>query len=168
MGLLDILNKYAGTPQAQPETAAHFDEVARTVPPASLGNAITSMFKSSQTPPFGQSVSELFAGSNQQQRAGVLNQIIQSLGPAALGAGGGVLGRILGGATPAGAVPNITAEQASQLSPNDVNAVATHAEQQNPSIVERVGTFYAQHPTLVKTLGVGALAVAMSHLNRQA
>ena len=168
MSFLDILSKYAANPQPQPETVNHFDEVARTAPPASLGNAITSMFKSNDTPPFGQAVGSLFSQSNPQQRAGVLNQIVQSLGPAALGAGGGILSRMLGSGNSAGAVPNLTPEQASQVSPEDVNVLATHAEQQHPSIVDRVGSFYAQHPTLVKTLGVGALAVAMSHMNRQA
>jgi hypothetical protein len=168
MSFLDILTKYAGKPQPQPDTVNHFDEVARTAPSASLGNAITSMFRSNDTAPFGQAVGSLFAQSNQQQRAGVLNQIVQSLGPAALGASGGVLSRILGSGNSAGAVPSITPEQASQVSPEEVNALATHAEQQHPSIVDRVGSFYAQHPTLVKTLGVGALAVAMSHMNRHA
>jgi hypothetical protein len=168
MSFLDILTKYAGNSQAQPETVNHFDEVARTAPSESLGNAIASMFRSKDTPPFGQAVGGLFSQSNPQQRAGVLNQIAQSLGPAALGAGGGILGRILGSGNSPGAVPNITPEQASQVSPEDVSVLATHAEQQHPSIVDRVGSFYAQHPTLVKTLGAGALAIAMSHMNRQA
>jgi hypothetical protein len=168
MSFLDILTHYAGNPQPRPETISHFDEVARTAPSASLGNAITSMFRSDNTPPFGQAVGSLFSQSNQQQRAGLLNQLAESLGPAALGAGGGVLSRILGTGSSAGSVRNITPEQASHVSPEDVNALATHAEQQHPSIVDRVGSFYAQHPTLVKTLGVGALAVAMSHMNRHA
>ncbi|HXA67004.1 MAG TPA: hypothetical protein VNV82_17735 [Bryobacteraceae bacterium] len=46
--------------------------------------------------------------------------------------------------------------------------LAEHAEKQNPSIVDQASQFYAQHPTLVKSLGVGVLALVMSHMsNRQ-
>jgi hypothetical protein len=45
--------------------------------------------------------------------------------------------------------------------------LAEHAEKQNPSIVDQASQFYAQHPTLVKTIGAGALALVMSHLSRR-
>ncbi len=165
MGLLDILNKYGGSTQPQADTSAHFDEVARQADPASLGSALSSMFRSNSTPSFGESVGNLFGQSNPEQRAGVLNQIVQALGPAALGAGGGILSKILGNSGSAStALPTITPAQASQLSPADVTGLAAHAEQQNPSIVDTIGAFYSQHPALVKTLGVAALAVAMGHM----
>jgi hypothetical protein len=166
MGLLDVLNKYAGSATPQADTHAHFDEVAQQASPASLGSALSSMFRSNSTPPFGQTVGNLFDKSNPQQQAGVLNQIVQAMGPAALAASGGILGKILGGSAPANAVPTITPEQASKVSPADVTGLATHAEQQNPSIVDKVGSFYAQHPAVVKTLGVAALAVVMGHMQK--
>jgi len=43
----------------------------------------------------------------------------------------------------------------------------TKAEQQDGSIVDRLGNFYAQRPTLVKTLGVAALGVVMAHMSTQ-
>jgi hypothetical protein len=91
-----------------------------------------------------------------------------SLGPSALIAGGGVLGRLLGNSgNPApGQPPAITPEQAAKLSPAEVSVLASRAEQQNPSVVDSIGSFYANHPVLVKTLGVTALAVAMSHMRR--
>ena len=165
MGLLDILQQYAGNAMAAPpaDTDTHFDEVSRQVPHQDLGNGIAAAFRSDATPPFGQMVGQLFDRSNPQQQAGVLNQLVQSLGPAAAAAlGGGALGRLLGtGATPA----TITPEQASQLSPADVGSIAAHAERQDPSIVDRVGSFYARHPTLVKTLGAVALSAVMGHLS---
>jgi len=166
MSLIDILKQYAGAPQAQSDTPAHFDEVARSVPAESLGTAITSMFRSKSTPPFGQIIGTLFNQSTPEQRAGVLNQIIQSLGPAAAGAGGGVLGQILGTGGASGPPPTVTPQQTSQLSPTDVTTLATHAEKVNPSIVDRAGAFYSQHPALVKTLGAAALAVALSHMRK--
>jgi hypothetical protein len=165
MGLMDILSQYAGSPAPQANTAGHFDEVAHQAPAGSLGTALASMFRSDATPPFGQTVGQLFGQSNPEQRAGVLNQIIQSLGPGALAAGGGILAKVLGtagGAT--SAPPTVSPDQASRVSPDDVTTIATHAEQQNPSIVDRLGSFYSQHPEVVKTLGVAALAVAMGHM----
>ena len=164
MGLLDILQQYiAPTTTPNASAATHFDEVAQQTPPNQMGNAIAGAFRSSATPPFSESVGGLFGQSNPQQQAGVLNQLIQSLGPGAMsGIAGGVLGRILGGAN---APTTITPTQASQLSPSDVTAIAAHAEQHDPSIVDRVGSFYAEHPTLVKTMGAVALSAVMGHLS---
>lgn len=166
MGLLDILQQYAGNNQApQSDVHQHFDEVAPQVSQQDLGNGIAAAFRSDATPPFGQMVGNLFDRSNPQQQAGVLNQLVQSLGSGGLASvAGGVLGRILGTGS-SSAAPNITPEQASQLSPADVNAIAVHAEKQDPSIVDRVGAFYAQHPTLVKTIGAVALSAVMGQLS---
>ncbi len=163
MGLLDILEQYAGGATASPPANVndHFDEVARQVPQQDLGKALGAAFRSDATPPFGQMVGSLFGQSNPQQQAGVLGQLIQSIGPGALsGVAGGILGRILGNQT----TGTITPQQASQLSPTDVSAIAAHAQQQDPTIVDRIGSFYAQHPTLVKTLGAVALSAVMGHL----
>jgi hypothetical protein len=167
MALSDILSRYAGSPQPHADTGAHFDQAAAAAPDQ-LGAALSSMFRSDATPPFAQIVGNLFNNSDPQQRAGVLNQIVQALGPAAAGAGaGGILGQILGGGAAAPAAgQRITPEQASQLSPDDVTKLATHAEQHNPSVVDALGSFYAQHPTLVKSLGGMALAVALGHLRK--
>ena len=166
MGLLDILQQYAGGNSPSPGNVSdHYDQVAQQVPQQDLGQGIAAAFRSDSTPPFGQSVGSLFGQSNPTQQAGVLNQLVQSLGSSALtGVAGGILGRMLGGGMP-GSTPTITPQQASQLSPNDVSTIATHAEQQDPSIVDRVGSFYAQHPTLVKTLGAVALSAVMGHLS---
>jgi len=168
MGIPDIVNKYASAPQPGTDTASHFDQVAAASAKEDLGAGLASMFRSASTAPFGQSVGSLFDQSNPTQRAGVLNQIVQSLGPSALSAGGGILGRLLGHSAPASAAapPTITPEQASKISPADVTVLASHAEQHNPSVVDSVSSFYAQHPTLVKTLGVAALAVAMGHMRQ--
>jgi len=168
MGLLDILNQYVN-PSTAPtgNVTEHFDEVAQQAPPQDLGRGIAAAMRSDSTPPFGQLVGNLFGQSNPQQQAGVLNQLIQSIGPGALsGVAGGILGRVLGGGSSSG-VPTITPTQASQLSPADVNAIATHAQNQDGSVVDKIGAFYAQHPTLVKSLGAAALAVALGHMRSQ-
>lgn len=164
MSLLDILQQYAGNALApQGNVHEHFDQVAPQVSTQDLGSSIASAFRSDATPPFGQMVGSLFNNSDPQQQAGLLNQLVQSLGGGNLSSvAGGVLGNLLGTSPTPG---TITAEQASQLSPGDVNAIAAHAEKQDPSIVDRVGDFYAQHPTLVKTLGAVALSAVMGSLS---
>lgn len=167
MGLLDILQQYAGgsAPQGS-DVGTHFDQVSQQVPSQQLGSGVAAAFRSDATPPFGQMVGNLFGQSNPQQQAGVLNQLVQSLGAGGLsGVAGGILSQVLGSSSSPGTT--ITPAQASQLSPADVNAIAAHAQQQDPGIVDRVGAFYAQHPTLVKTLGAVALSAVMGHLSSQ-
>ena len=45
--------------------------------------------------------------------------------------------------------------------------IAREAEQQDPSVVDRVSDFAAENPMLVKTLGAAALGIALSHLGKQ-
>lgn len=173
MGLMDILNQYANT-NANANTPApgqveeHFDQVAKEADPADLSRGLSAAFRSDATPPFGQSVGSLFGQANPNQQAGMLNQIVQSLGSGALsGMAGSILGRVLG-STPAGmSPPPITPAQASQLSVNDVTALATHAQSHDDSIVDKMSSFYAQHPTLVKSIGASALAIALGHMRSQ-
>ena len=128
---------------------------------------IAAALRSDATPPFGQAIGNLFGQSNPDQRAGVLNEILRTLGPAGLAsAGGGIFGRILGTGA-AGPTTSITPTQAAQVSPADLSTIASNAQQQDDSVVDRLGSFYAQHPTLVKTLGVAALGAVMSHMSRQ-
>ena len=167
MGLLDILKQYADPTAAQTGNVdGHFDEVARQSSTQDLGSSVAAAFRSDATPPFGQMIGDLFAKSDPTQRAGILNQIVQSVGVGGLASiAGGVLGRVLGPAAATGAAPQITPEQASQISPADAGAIAAHAEKQDGSIVDMAASFYAQHPTLVKSLGASALAIALGHLH---
>ena len=152
MGLLDILQQITG---AGGNPADHFDRVAEQASPDELGRGLAAAMRSDETPPFGSMIGQMFGQSSPTQQAGVLNQILGSLGPAALsGLAGGALGRILGPGT-----TQVTPEQASQLSPTQVTEIAAHAEQAQPGIVDQVSQFYAQHSGLIKTLG-GAVLVA--------
>ena len=167
MGLMDILKQYtdASTPD-QANVHDHFDQVARETSKQDLGGGIAAAFRSNATPPFEQSVGSLFGRSDPNQQAGLLNQLLPSLGSGALGGvAGGVLGRRLGSATTNAGASTITPAQASQLSPDEVSALAAHAATSDPTIVDRVGAFYAEHPTLVRTLGAVALSAVMGHLN---
>jgi hypothetical protein len=120
--------------------------------------------RSDQTPPFSQMVGNLFEKSSASQQAGVLNQILATLGPAAVSAAaGGALGRVL-----APGQTQLTPDQASQLTPAQVTEIASHAEQAHPGIVDQVGQFYAQHAGLIKMLGGAALAVTLAKMKEHA
>jgi hypothetical protein len=80
---------------------------------------------------------------------------------------GGALGNLFGGHGNANAnagVPQLTPQQASTMTPEQVQEIAAQAEQQNPGIVDRMGAFYAQHPQLVKGLGGAALALVLGRM----
>jgi len=164
MSLLDqlgsVLKQYSGN--STPSTAdatQHFDQVAQAAPPNVIAEGLSAVFKSDQTPAFGNLVSSLFSQSSGDQKAGVLNQLLASVGPGTLAqlAGGGALASLLGGGA-----QQITPEQAQSISPDLVQQLANHAEKADPSIIEKASAFYAQHTTLVKTLGGAALSIAIA------
>jgi hypothetical protein len=180
----NLLNQYMGGASGADNTRAEedFDRVAQAAPREAVAQGVTQALRSDQTPPFPQMVGQMFGQSNPNQQAGMLNQLIAAAGPsllgmlagrggagamgggmgAGLGGLGGMLGNLLGGA--GGGQPQITPEQASQLSPEQVQEIAQKAEQENPGVVERMGDFYAQHPNVVKGLGGAALAIALAHM----
>lgn len=159
MGLMDILQQYAVRPTS---TETDFDEVAPQVPPDLLGQGVAQAFRSDQTPPFGNMVGQLFGRSNPQLRAGLLTQLLATVGPALLGKlASGALARFgQGGAN----APAVTPDMAAQLTPDQVQEIANEAEKRDPSILDRIGSFYGQHPEVVKGLGGAALAIALGQI----
>ncbi len=166
MGLMDqlsnILKNYTGGSSPVPgDVNEHFDQVTQTAPPGVVADGLSEAFRSDQTPAFGQMIGSLFNQSNGEQKAGFLNHLIASVGPAALAqiAGGGALSGLLNSGT-----RQLTPEQAQQIPPETVQQLAAHAEKTDPSIVDRASSFYAEHPGLVKTLGGAALSVALAKI----
>ncbi len=162
--IADVLQNYSqpGQTGAPGAVEDHFKQVAQAAPPADIASSLAAMFRSDQTPPFPQMLSQLFSNSNGEQRANLLNTLMSS------GAGAGILSQIAqaaGISLPAGgnATP-ITPEAAGRVSPEIVQQAAQQMEEHNPSIIDRVSQLYAQHPMLINTLGTAALSMAMSHL----
>ena len=147
--------------QPAPDVHAHFDQVAKAAPTSVIADGLAAAFNSDKTPAFGQMLSSLFSNSTGDQKVGMLNQLLTSVSP-------GILTQILSGAGLAGLLgagkTQLTPDQAQKLSPEVVQQLATHAQSSNPSVVESVSNFYAQHPTLVKTLGGAALTVALAKI----
>jgi hypothetical protein len=160
----NVLQQYASGASAESPSADvhdHFDQVAKAAPQSTIASGLAAAFQSGQTAGFGPMLGTLFSNSSSEQKAGLLNQLLSSVNPAMLTSilGGAGLSGLLGGA---GGTPQITPEQAQKISPEVVTQIATHAQSTNPSIVDSVSSFYAQHSGLIKTLGGAALTVALA------
>ena len=194
-----LLQQYLGGNAAAPAQQAeqHFDQAAQNAPTDVLSSGLSAMFRSDQTPPFGQMAGQLFGQANPNQQAGMLNSMLAGMAPAvlaalfnrggsgggALGGLGGLLGQLTGGGGSAGigggtsggtgasataSAPQLTPAQASQLSPAQVQVIAEHAEKADPGIIDQLSAFYAEHPTLVKTVGSAALTIALAKMAERA
>jgi hypothetical protein len=159
MSLLDVLNQVLSNQQVKDQD---FDQVSNHATNAQLGAGVAEAFRSDQTPPMGDMVSQLFGRSNPQQQAGALNQIIAALGPMVVaGLASGALNKYLKpGQT------QITPAQAQELPPEVIRDVVTEAQAKKPELADQLGDFYAQHSGLIKTLGAGALLIALAKMKQ--
>ncbi len=153
MGLLDTLTQALGNKDG----GLQFNDIAQSAPGDALAKGLSAAFASDRTPAIGNMVSQLFGQSSGEQQAGMLNQLIGTLGPGVMaGLAGGVLGNVMRpGQT------QITPDQAAQLSPQQVQDVVNHASEVHPGVADQLGQFYAQHRGLINTLGGIAATVAM-------
>jgi hypothetical protein len=170
MGWMDqlggLLEQYSGAGAAEAPSTVHddFDQLAGAAPQSAIANGLAAAFRSDQTPAFGSMLGQLFGQSNGSQRSSILNTLIATLGPSLVGQflsryGVGGLGGLLGGGQ-----TSVTPEQAQQVPPEAIEEMAAHAEQKDPSIIDSISHFYAEHPTLVKGLGAAALTIALAKI----
>ena len=156
MALLDTLQQIlANATNPDPK---HVDQLSREAPKDQLGAGVADALRSDQTPALGETLSALFANASPQDRADILNMLTEKFGAGALG---GVADGALAGHEGRN-TPMVDTTKASQITPAQVRDVAVAAEQGEPGILDRIGGFYAEHPDLVKTLGAGALMVALA------
>ena len=155
----DIIQKYSGaaggTAAAPANPHEDFQRVAEAAPKDVLASGIAEAFRSEQTPAFPQMLANMFGQSNPNQQAGVLNHLLSALGPAAASIIPGLSG------------PNVTPQQASQVTPEQVQQMAEQAQNKRPSVVDQVSSFYAQHPGVVKAAGGMALSIMLQHMVRR-
>ncbi len=59
---------------------------------------------------------------------------------------------------------NVSATDVEGVSAEQVREIATAAEKADPSVMDRVGAYYGEHPEVVKLLGGAALAIALGQL----
>ncbi len=151
-----LLEQYTGATAANAPASAvdDFDRATQVAPREELADGLAESFRSPQTPPFPQMLAELFGHTGATQRAGILNTLLATAGPALLS---GALARY-------GLGTRVTPEQAAHLPPEAVAEAAAVAEQHDPTIVERISSVYAEHPELIKHLGAAALTVALARI----
>ena len=148
--LLQQITGQGSAPMA-PEARDQFQQIAQSASPDELSQGLSDAFKSDQTPPFAQMVAQLFGQADNQQKAGMVSALLGALG---------------GGTNPALSQAGIdaTPEQAPQLSTDQVQQIATQAEQSDPGIVQQMSAFYAKHPQLVQSLGAAAMAIVLGRM----
>lgn len=162
MGMLsgfgDLIKQFSSA-----EGGAAAEQTVGSAPQSAIASGLAEVFRSSETAPFAQQASQLFANSNGTQQASVLNALLAAAGPA-------VLAKLGGGSSLAGLLGSspgtITPEQAASVNPEEVQALAEHAEKQDPSIMDRISEVYSAHPQMIQALGAAALALAAAHISK--
>jgi len=147
------INSVLGGNRSPEEAPQEFDKVAQHTPPEVLAGGISEMFRSDQTPSFPEMISNLFRQSNPNQREGLVSQL--------LGSGGTNWMRELAGAA---GLSELKSNSANEVSAEQVQQIAAHAEKQDPSVIDRVSSFYVQHPDVVKAVGGIALGIVLQHM----
>lgn len=159
----DVLHRYSGqgsgTAAAPEDPHQDFQKVAQAAPQSVVANGISQAFRSDQTRSFPEMLAALFTHSDPNQRAGLLNRLLGTVGP------GGISSLPnLGGLSSLVGRGNVTPQEAAQVSPAQIQQLAAHAERQNPSVVDEVSGFFAQHPDVMKAVGGLALTIALQHM----
>lgn len=160
-GILGSLLQQYSSAGAAPtaDTHQHFDQVAKAVDPATLSSGIGAMMKSPDTPAFGNIVGQLFGNGNGDQKASMLNTLLAGGAPGVLSQLSSLIPGLSSGAA-------ISPQQAQALPADAVTKIAAQAESHDPSIVDKMSAVYAAHPTLVKTLGAGAMMLALREIGK--
>jgi hypothetical protein len=167
--------------QADPDMLEHgFNQAFRSDQTPPFGNMMGQMFGQADSGQRAGMLNQLIGalgpavlGSLLGGRGGMGN--MGNMGNAGgMGAGGlgdmGGLGSLLGGLLGGGgmsqgtAPPQITPQDAEKLSPEEVQELASRAEQEHPGIIDQMSRYYAQNPQLFKALGGAALAVALGQI----
>jgi hypothetical protein len=160
-----LLQQYAGGATPQGNVNEHFDQVAGAVPASSLASGLAAALGSGGGGCFAQMASQLFSsGAPGDHQSNLLNTLMSSVGPEVLqefagnNAGSALAGLLGGGQT------QVTPDQAAQIPPEEVQALAAHVQQNNPGIIGQVSEIYSAHPGAIKSLGEEALSMAMGHI----
>jgi hypothetical protein len=168
MGMLGGILQQVESGQTPPNLTQHMDNAASSIPQGSLGDVLSHVFNTG-TPEaggFSSMLGGLFGQSPAGTQANVLNQLIAAAGPGLLSSimGSGALGglsSVLGGAAPR----QLTPDEAAQVPQEEVTQLAKHVQQSNPGIIDSMSQIYSAHPTLVKTLGTGAMMLALRKIS---
>ena len=139
-----------GNAPLPPEARQQVERIVQQAPPQELSAGLQDAFNSDRTPPFAQMVGQLFGDADEQQKGGILGTLLGALG---------------GARNPVVQQAGIDPDAPARATPQQVEQIAQQAERENPGIVGQMSEFYAQHPTLVKSLGGMALALVLGRMH---
>ena len=164
MGLLDTLTQIVNAASQNSQPQQQQVEELQQAPADVLSQGLREAFDSKDTPSIGNLVGQMFGQSSNQQQAGLINQVIQALGPAAATAlAGGVLQKVLKPGS-----DQVEAADVAQLSADEVTSVVNEAQAQRPELSQQLSEFYSQHSGLIKALGGVALLAAAIKMKQYA
>lgn len=166
-----LLHQYVNGVDANTHLAQeHFRQASDNAPVNLVRLGLVAAVRSAATAPFAQMARQLFSESDARQRCGLLDQLVAGIGPCTLvsllagtTAGGldtTLIVRLAEGSAPAA----LSAQQVARLSSAQVQAIAEHAEQHDPEVIDRLCTYLVDHPALVVTLGSAALSIALARM----
>jgi hypothetical protein len=156
-----LLQQYTGSgATATDATHQHFDQVARGVDSSTLSSGIGAMMRSPETPAFGQMVGQMFGSGSGEQKASMLNTLLAGASPLILGQLASMIPGLSSGSA-------ITPQQAQAIPADAVTKIAAQAETHDPSVIDKMSSVFAAHPTLVKTLGTGAMMIAVREIAKK-
>jgi hypothetical protein len=156
-----ILLQYAHPQPNQlfPNIVDDFCEIARNVPSRTIAHGLAAALRADQSASFGRKVAKLFVHSNAKLRVEALNILLENSSKPSQSA--------LATAGLFGLVPctrQIESETTMQIAPEAISALAEESQQSDPDVVDRIGALYAQHPAIVRVLGVRAISIIMTHI----
>jgi hypothetical protein len=166
-GIGDLLKQYSSNNANTANVEQHFDQVAQSMPASSVAGGVAEALKSGQAGSFSQAAAQLFSNGNGSQQASMLSGLLASVGPSVISQftnnnPNSPLASLLRAGQTA-----LTPSQAASIPASDVQALAQNAHASDPSIIDRMSQIYAQHPTLIKTLGAAAMTIAVKHIADQ-
>jgi hypothetical protein len=161
MGILGSVLGQGGAQQNDDQIQNAFDQFSQGASRSDMASALMGAFGSNETPAFGNMLGSLFGNASGDQKAGLLNTILAAAGPALLSqvlSGRGMnLSSLMGGQQ------QFTPEMAQQIPTEALEDIAAQTGQNESSLIGSVSNFFAENPTLVKTLGAAAVGVALNH-----
>ncbi len=163
----DLLKRKRGGHAGAASTSVsdRFRHVAMSASPEIMGRLLADAFRSDQTPPFAELVSQMFGAVSPQRQADILGLLLERLSEAAVASmpdGTQVIG--LAGPTRGKGVA-ISPQGLTGISADQVKRLARLAEWHDPAIIDRIGGLCARHTELIDALGEEAPAVLAALLD---
>ncbi len=156
-----LLNAYANGQKAssRQEAREHYDQISSSVPTDILASVIGPALSSLGGAQVQERVYNSATEMTPQQRGGFMETLL-----------GGLMssGANLPGLLSSLGIGQSVIDDPQSASPDDVAKLATHTQENEPSIFEKAMEFYAENPMLVKILGGMAIAAIARQISNRA